>query len=311
MPKLSLDKSVKFKRLLHLTKMPRPYITGLLDAFWSAAHSNGNPIIGSDLAVEIASEWPGERGRWFAWMRDERWIETCGKNKWRIKDYFDHCPDYVIKRIARDRGVEYKGLRQQLMSEYRNPAESGGIRRRKKDSGGILPRPDQPSPDKPSPDQPNPSSSCSEPAMPASGPNVVFLNYPVSANGGADWPLFESKLAQYRESFPGIDVSAECRKARQWCIDNPTKRKTPKGMPQFLSGWLGRAQNRGADGRGNSVGSGGQSRVRAEPGKYDGIGTTIDARLPKTEPPVGSKDLPSPDARAGHREDFPGPAPDV
>ena len=58
-----------------------------------------------------------------------------------------------------------------------------------------------------------------------------------------EWPLVQSKIDEYRESFPGINVEAECRKARQWCIDNPTKRKTFKGMPKFLSGWMGRAQD--------------------------------------------------------------------
>lgn len=53
-----------------------------------------------------------------------------------------------------------------------------------------------------------------------------------------------SKLSEYRESFPGVDVIAEARKARQWCIDNPAKRKTARGMAAFLSRWFSKEQNR-------------------------------------------------------------------
>ena len=60
---------------------------------------------------------------------------------------------------------------------------------------------------------------------------------------GKTWGLTAAKLAEYRETFPGFDVEAELRLARQWCIDNPGKRKTAKGMPKFLTSWLSRKTN--------------------------------------------------------------------
>ena len=78
------------------------------------------------------------------------------------------------------------------------------------------------------------------------------LSFPVSGEGpGFEWDLTEAKVEQYRGSYPHLDVMAECRKARQWCIDNPERRKTPRGMPRFLSNWLARAQ----DGSGQRIGS--------------------------------------------------------
>ena len=56
------------------------------------------------------------------------------------------------------------------------------------------------------------------------------------------WQLPPDKIAEYRQSFLNIDVDGELLKARQWLIDNPARRKTAKGMPRFLSGWLGRAK---------------------------------------------------------------------
>jgi len=56
-----------------------------------------------------------------------------------------------------------------------------------------------------------------------------------------EWNLPTDRLADYRDTFPGLDVEAELRKARLWLIDRPNRRKTAKGMPKFLSGWLSRA----------------------------------------------------------------------
>ena len=54
------------------------------------------------------------------------------------------------------------------------------------------------------------------------------------------WQLPKEKLSEYQENFPGIDVDAELLRAKQWCADNPARRKTAQCMPKFLSGWLGR-----------------------------------------------------------------------
>ena len=58
-----------------------------------------------------------------------------------------------------------------------------------------------------------------------------------------EWILIQSKIDQYQETYPGIDALSECRRARQWCIDNKTDRKTAKGMTKFLNGWMSRSQN--------------------------------------------------------------------
>lgn len=59
-----------------------------------------------------------------------------------------------------------------------------------------------------------------------------------------EWRLTELKLKEYQESFPSLDVLQQLRVARQWCIDNPTNRKTARGMPAFLTNWLSNAQNK-------------------------------------------------------------------
>ncbi len=59
------------------------------------------------------------------------------------------------------------------------------------------------------------------------------------------WNLTQAKLDEYQELYPGMSVIGECKKARQWIRDNPTRRKTAGGMTRMLGSWLSRAQNRG------------------------------------------------------------------
>lgn len=69
-----------------------------------------------------------------------------------------------------------------------------------------------------------------------------FPNFPT--NGHAKfWCCPGIFIQQMREAYPGVDIIPECKKALLWCIANPRKRKTPRGMPAFLQKWMERVQN--------------------------------------------------------------------
>lgn len=73
---------------------------------------------------------------------------------------------------------------------------------------------------------------------------AAVLTFPTDGNP-REWELTDAKVKEFREAFPSLDVVAECRKALAWVQANPTKRKTPRGMPGFLFRWLSRVQDRG------------------------------------------------------------------
>lgn len=73
--------------------------------------------------------------------------------------------------------------------------------------------------------------------------SIPVMSFPCT--GDKEWNLTLKKLSEYENSFPGVDVMQECRVARQWCIDNPIRRKTPSGMARFLTSWMTRKQNQG------------------------------------------------------------------
>lgn len=86
-------------------------------------------------------------------------------------------------------------------------------------------------------------SSCSELALPTSEPPETEFDFPCVGSGPKRFVLSRAKLDEYAESYPGVDVEAELRKARQWCRDNPKRRKTANGMLRFLAQWLSKSQN--------------------------------------------------------------------
>ena len=79
--------------------------------------------------------------------------------------------------------------------------------------------------------------SCTEPSE--QNPLVLI---PASKNG-TFFPVDEAKRAEYELSYPGVDVLQELRSIRQWAIDNPTKRKTIRGMSRHINAWMSRSQN--------------------------------------------------------------------
>ena len=93
-----------------------------------------------------------------------------------------------------------------------------------------------------------------EPEEPASGPAEKPILVFDCVGFVKAWTLSEEKLQEWQSVFPDLDVLAALRRARQWCIDNPTKRKTAAGMPRFLNSWLGTAQDNGESRKGKGQG---------------------------------------------------------
>jgi uncharacterized protein YdaU (DUF1376 family) len=60
------------------------------------------------------------------------------------------------------------------------------------------------------------------------------------------WSLTQPFLDSLSADFDTLNVLAECRKAHAWNEANPGRRKTARGMPRFLAGWMTRAVSRNA-----------------------------------------------------------------
>lgn len=71
----------------------------------------------------------------------------------------------------------------------------------------------------------------------------IFLKLPCKGKP-PEFDLPKSKLKEYQQTYDTLDVERELKKARQWLVDNPRRRKTAQGMPRFLGNWLLRATNK-------------------------------------------------------------------
>lgn len=57
--------------------------------------------------------------------------------------------------------------------------------------------------------------------------------------------VLELACALGGEAFPAVDTAGAVHRAAAWSVANPTKAKTPRGFPRFLTAWCEREQNRG------------------------------------------------------------------
>lgn len=80
---------------------------------------------------------------------------------------------------------------------------------------------------------------------PASDQAPAVLVFPVVGADGPQWSLTQGWIDEWRALFTDLDVLAQCRAALAWITASPTRRKTAKGMPRFLVGWLTRSNDRG------------------------------------------------------------------
>lgn len=87
----------------------------------------------------------------------------------------------------------------------------------------------------------------SKPPAPASD-SVIFI--PLSGTNKETGESYQhgvtpADVALYDESFPAVDVMQTLREIRAWCLANPTRCKTHRGVRRFITSWMHRVQNGG------------------------------------------------------------------
>jgi hypothetical protein len=88
---------------------------GVLESMWDAAYESGDPFVGGADDVEDAVRWPGPAGVCCEALLSAGgegragFIEAVTGGGYIIHDLWDHAPDYVRKRHAREREREERG----------------------------------------------------------------------------------------------------------------------------------------------------------------------------------------------------------
>lgn len=64
-------------------------------------------------------------------------------------------------------------------------------------------------------------------------------------NTGEEYAVTADQVEEWAKLYPAVDVPQELNAMRGWCLANPTKRKTQKGILKFINSWLSKEQDRG------------------------------------------------------------------
>ncbi len=65
-----------------------------------------------------------------------------------------------------------------------------------------------------------------------------------------DVPL--SKIEEWKEAYPAVDIEPELKKMAAWLNANPSRKKTRRGINRFINTWLSREQDKGGRYRGSN-----------------------------------------------------------
>ncbi len=69
--------------------------------------------------------------------------------------------------------------------------------------------------------------------------------YVIPLVSGKEWPIKEAFFKELETAYPEVDLPATLREIRAWCVANPTRRKTERGVMRFINTWCAKEQNRG------------------------------------------------------------------
>ncbi|NLS97427.1 MAG: hypothetical protein GXX96_35250 [Planctomycetaceae bacterium] len=239
----NLSSHPKVVKLASRLSVTRVTVIGALHAVWTVAdqHATENGLLEMDAeSLDVFAETPG----FCRELEAVGWLEI-GADFVKFPDYCEHNGTTAKTRASAQKRQRKSRRGVTPVTVDRDASVTREEERREEVSK-------------------TPSESfCSEPSPNGSKLKAepVVLEFPTVGTGAKTWHLTQSKVDEYSEAFPGLDIVAECRKARQWCKDNPEKRKTPKGMPRFLNTWLSKAQ----DERGGRNGNGKSLRQAADP----------------------------------------------
>ncbi len=129
----------KYIRLCHLLGN-RALALGSCELLWETAYQSGNPLIGTELDVELIADWKGDRGKLCKALLDCRLIDKTdvpsdpGRNGthgtdhasraslYTIHDLMDHAPEYVLTRSSRERERQKVRDCEQCGTQFRSPA---------------------------------------------------------------------------------------------------------------------------------------------------------------------------------------------
>lgn len=78
----------------------------------------------------------------------------------------------------------------------------------------------------------------------------------------SDFAVTQKLIEEFAELYPAVDIMQQLKNYKGWCLANPTKRKTRRGILKSINTWLADKQDKGG-GNANYQRTSGQSKMDA------------------------------------------------
>lgn len=244
-------------RALSVALKSQAMALGSLELLWHSAYESGDPLLGGPEEVEAAADWRGKKGRLSELLVTTGFLDQTEAGL-EVHDLFDHAPDYVVKRAAREEARASAGT---SISDLRRAAVNVRWAKRRKtaenaaqaiqtdtsekhlntfviqtDTNGFPPTP-TPTPVSISKRKSKGTYVSAEP-LPRSTPEPLSeFVFPTTGNP-KEWTAPASLVAELSEAYDTLNVPSQMAAAVMWAKTNPGKRKTARGMPAFLNRWM-------------------------------------------------------------------------
>jgi hypothetical protein len=62
--------------------------------------------------------------------------------------------------------------------------------------------------------------------------------------GGGEFEIYASFISELEKIYPGVQVPDTLRQMRGWCLGNPDRLKTRRGVKRFITRWLQNEQDK-------------------------------------------------------------------
>ena len=185
-------------------------------------------------SLELAVDWRGDRGALATALIACGWIDETAGGGLQIHDWIERATGY--RKAKADAKHRFAKRRERIAGESHanrtriaNGSRAIRVHDREERRGEDLQ-----------------TTSLRSVVSPAAAPDAALGAPPVltfPCVSGLTWDLSAEQVEKWGQTYPGVDVLAECRKALAWIEAHHPK--TKRGMPAFLVSWLGRANDRG------------------------------------------------------------------
>jgi hypothetical protein len=101
--------------------------------------------------------------------------------------------------------------------------------------------------------------------------------------GNTEFGIMQMSIDEWVAAYPGVDVIRQLAAMRQWCLNNPRKRKTRRGVLGFCNSWLMKEQDK-AGARLPSAGTG-------RPARFDPVAHVNQGGMPQARGGDGIIDI--------------------